>query len=195
MTKYTAMLLLAALAAGGLLWQRHTINVLADTAEQQARRLGEVTVVAAGLAKNLETMRQGRAADNLVVKQAAEQSDRMTARARTLERQLREALGDEADFDRVLSRGVTDALCLRWRAASGRSGEDNPGNAAGGADAGTGDSAAGQCVHWAGMTVRDAVEWVGLLLDHAGLERLDKAALREWAARMNMKKQNLNHGE
>ena len=32
------------------------------------------------------------------------------------------------------------------------------------------------------MTVRDAVEWNGLLLWHAGLEREDKAALRAWAA-------------
>lgn len=31
------------------------------------------------------------------------------------------------------------------------------------------------------MTVRDAVEWNGRLLRHAGLERMDKAALRHWA--------------
>ena len=172
-----------ALVTGVFVWQRHTINVLSDEVEQQARRLGEVTAVNAGLAHSLEIMRQGRAADNLIVAQAAEQSERMTARARTLEHQLREALHAEADFNRVLSRGVTDALCLRWRAASGRGGAGDPGDAAGRADAGTDDSVAGQCGHWAGMTVRDAVEWAGLLLDHAGFERTDKAALRQWAQR------------
>lgn len=192
-----------AAAAAVFAWQRHTINVLAEEAEQQARRLGEVTVVNAGLAHNLERLAAARAADNLVVAQAAEQSERMTARARGLERKLREALRDEADFDRVLSRGVTDALCLRYRSATGTDGVsgDDPADSAGHAHAGAGDSVAergaplARCADWGGMTVRDAVEWAGLLLDHAGLERLDKRALREWAAGAEANKQTLNQGE
>lgn len=172
-----------AAAAAIFAWQRHTINVLADEAEQQSRRLSEATVVNAGLAQSVETLRRIRETDQLVVVQAAEQSQRMTARARSLEHQLREAMHGEADFDRVLSRGVTDALCLRWQAASGLADAGDPGTAAGRADAGTGDSAAVACDGWAGLTVRDAVEWAGLLLDHAGFERTDKAALRQWAQR------------
>ena len=174
-----------ALIAGVFFWQRHTINVLAEESEQQARRTGELTVVNAGLAHNLERLAAARAADNLVVKQAAEQSERMAARARGLERKLREALRDEADFDRVLSRGVTDALCLRYRSAAGTSGVsgDDPDDSAGRIDAGASDSAASgnNCEQWHGLMVRDVVEWAGLLLDHAGMERLDKAALRQWA--------------
>ena len=167
------------LALVGALWWQH--QVVCDQAEQ----IGEVTIANAALSQSLETMRKGREADNMVVKQAAEQADRMTATARTLERQLQGAMHGEVDFDRVLSRGVTDALCLRWQSASGVYGGD-PGDAAGRTHAGKSDSPAPGCAEWAGLTLRDVVEWSGLLLDHAGLERGDKAGLRAWAAQEGM---------
>lgn len=167
--KYACVVLAAAVLALGWLYRA------------ELHRSAKAEAETVRLSKNMDTLRKGRDADNLVIAQAAEQSERMTTRARTLERRLREAMNGEADFDRVLSRNVTDALCLRYRSAAGVYGGD-PAIAAGRTHAGTSDPVAGQCAHWAGMTLRDAVEWAGLLLDHAGLERLDKQALREWAA-------------
>lgn len=164
-----AVLALTALAS----WRQH--GVIRD----QERQLGELTVAHAALARNLDSLRAARAADDRIVSETASRAEAMTNKARVLERKLREAARHEADFDRRLSRHVTDALCLRWLSASGAHGGDFR-DAAGNAHAETHDPAAAGCDSWAGMTVRDAVEWSGLLLDHAGLERLDKEALRQW---------------
>ena len=172
-----AVCLFMALMAA-ICWQRGAMI-------SQASRLEQAQAANVSLSKSIGQLRAAREADNLIIVQAAGQSDRMMARARDLELKLREAMNHEADFDRLLSRNVTDALCLRWIAASGANGGDS-GDAPGRVDAGTAHTAAGQsddCKNWTGMSVRDAVEWTGLLLDHAGLERLDKAALRQWTRR------------
>lgn len=167
-----ALLLALALLAGMLWYRGQAISARADA--DQLRQAH------AALSAVVDRLQDARVADQAAVLRSAQAVDRLEVKARALDHKLREAMHAEADFDRVLSRGVTDALCLRYSAASGKTGGD-PACSAGCADAGKTHPPAAGCDAWAGLTIRDAVVWVGLLLDHAGAERLDKAALRSWA--------------
>jgi hypothetical protein len=179
-------------------WQHSAMNRL-------ARELGELTAANSGLAISLSAAEEGRRRDNTIIAEAATAAQELQNTARNLQYQLKEALKHETQFnlDSPLPVHITDALCLRWQAASGYS-EDNAGNAAAGAHARTRHTAPGICSasdgglrppgspqvraepsscasSWRNVTLYELFEWTGALLDHAGLERLDKAALRKWA--------------
>ena len=164
-----------------IFWQRGSMR-------DQTGRMAKIEVERDSLSQSVERLRALQEADKMVVVQSAEQAERMASRAKMAEYRLQEALHAEVDADRVLSRGITDALCLRYGAASGANGGD-PDCSAGCADAGKSHTAAAgstvpaNCNAWAGLRVRDVLEWSGLLLDHAGLERIDKAAIRGWVRR------------
>lgn len=164
-------------------WQRSAMS-------DQSERLTKIEIERDALSQSVDKLRAWREEDRLAVLQSAQQAERMTVKNKTLEYRLQEALRAEADFNRVLSRGVTDALCLRYQSATGVYGGD-PGDSTGRTHAGESNTAAAGCASWAGLTVRGAVEWAGLLLDHAGLERIDKQAIREWTRRT----QNLGASE
>lgn len=178
----------AALAVAAILWQRHVIAGMSAQAEGQARQLGEVIAANAGLAESLAALRAARATDNAVVLNAADEAERLSRHAATLERRLQEALyvqNTAVDFDAPLPVDAVDALCLRYRAAAGHYGDSSSRDTAPGADARAHNTPAPACDGWRTLTLRQVVEWAGYLLDHAGLERTDKAALRAWAKENN----------
>lgn len=176
----------ASLAVAAILWQRHVITGMAEQAERQARQIGEVTAANAGLAESLDALREARTTDNEVVLRAAVQADRLSLHAAALEHRLHEALyaAQTVDIDAPLPFDIVHALCLRYRVATGRVGLDlapPASDAATGAAARTGNPPAATCDGWRALSLRQVVEWAGYLLDHAGLERNDKSALRAWA--------------
>lgn len=154
--------------------------VLYQSGQRTREELGRVKADLELAESALEQLRRFRASEAELVADSAEEQERLTVKNRKLEWQLREALKNaNFDLDTVLPGAVADALCLRWRVASGFGGGVD---AAGGADAGAGHTVAAVCAGWRGkLTLGDVVEWAGLLLDHAGAERVDKAALRRWS--------------
>lgn len=130
-------------------------------------------------------------ADNQLVAKAAAQREALAAQNRILNHQLSEAIKHEkpATINTILSDDLTRALCLRFRSASGL--------LAAGADSGasaraahpradhSGSAASANCAEWQGrLSLGAVIEWSGALLDHAGDERLDKAALRRRNAKI-----------
>lgn len=182
MVRYVAIFGLLALA-GVFWWQQSTINRQAEHAETQARRIAEVTAVNAGLEVTVKAMHESRERDALITEATLTSVDSLNTNARTLRAQLQEALrhAKTVDMDAPLPVAATDALCLRYLAARGESPGAVAGNTAGSAHARAAHTLAAACGSWRGVTLRDVVEWSGLLLDHAGAERLDKAGLRRWA--------------
>lgn len=136
-------------------------------------------------------------ADNQLVANTTAERDSLAAQNRILSHQLSEAINHEkpATVNTILSDDVSRSLCLRLRAASGLlTARADSAASAGGADtraAHPGSNTFADCAEWQGrLTVGAVVEWSGALLDHAGAERLDKAALRERNARINTMGQN-----
>ena len=188
------VLLIIFAAVGGYIHSQNTRLKAADaTIEEQGRSLG--TLFAANIAQNatIKELRESRERDDTLVTDTAEKIDKLTTRIQSLDRRTQEALRNAPNLtlDSLLPAAAADALCLQWHEASGRSGAsaaNHPASTASSADARTPHTAATgsgtdpDCRGWRRMTVRDAVEWNGLLLRHAGLEREDKATLRQWAA-------------
>jgi hypothetical protein len=173
-------LLVIVAAVGGYIYYQ------ASRLEEQGAELGRLAVVSAAQQAVITELRDAKQRDDVLVVGTADRIDKLTTRIQSLDRRTQEALRNAPNLtlDSVLPADAADALCMQWRAASGIS-ANTPGDAAGGADARTGDTPAPGCGNWRRMTVRDAVEWNGLLLKHAGLEREDKAALRQWALGVN----------
>lgn len=166
--------------------------------EQAEANVAMLITVNAGQAKTIEYQQQARAIDNRLIAQNASQHSNLATTNRSLEAQLQEALKDaekkepsicpstskpKLSLDALLPFGATDALCLRWQAASGRtiSTGHNQGDPAGSIYARASDTSATDCSRWRGLTVRGVIEYVGDLIDHAGADRLDKAGIRAWA--------------
>lgn len=178
-----AVIAACAVVGGVISWQAATINDQAATIAEQDRHIGEVTAANAGLAAALDTVIAFRAADDDLIMETASRADDLAATSRTLQRRLTEAMrhAKTVNLDAPLPADAVDALCLRYRAASGVGTPDHTGDAPGGTDARSGNPGPPDCRSWRALTLRDVVDWAGLLLDHAGAERLDKAALRAWA--------------
>lgn len=157
------------------------IGLLQQKIDAQARHIGEVEAANAGLVLSLETLEAARQREQHSINQTAKRARNLEAHAKKLEHQLQEALRDatQLSLDSPLPLPVLDAFCLRWRAASGYS-EDDTRNPTPPADAGKTHPYAPYCADWQRVSLRDVLDWTGLLLDHAGLERLDKQGLREW---------------
>ena len=184
LNRWTIFAAVAATFALCLWWQGRTIAAQAERIAVQDRHIGEVTAANAGLEAALAAREATRLRAETLLAEHAGKAESASARARTLERRLTEALSHAKtlDLDQPLPADAAFALCLRYRAARGLAPADSEGDASAAAAARAGDSAAALCGGWRQLTPRQALDWLGLLLDHAGAERLDKAALREWAA-------------
>lgn len=158
-------------------------NWLQFQAGQRTREeLGQVKAALSLAESALGQLRRLRAEEAQLVVDQAQKQEELETTNRGLEQKLRRAMRNakSLNLDTVLPDSITDALCLRWNAASGKDHLPN-GNAPSGADAGAGDTVAALCAGWRGkVALGDVAEWAGLLLDHAGLERLDKEGLRQW---------------
>lgn len=182
MTRYIAIAAVLAIA-GFFWWQQHTITGQRAALQLKDARIAEVTAANVGLEVAMEAMHEARERDALITEATLTSVDTLNTNARTLRAQLQEALrhAQTVDMDAPLPAAAADALCLRYLAARGQSPDAVAGDAAIGAHAGAAHSLAAACGPWRVVTLRDVVEWAGLLLDHAGAERLDKAGLRRWA--------------
>lgn len=179
------VLLIIAAAVGGYIHSQDARLRAADaTIAEQGKSIGELSAANAAQSATITELRASKKCDDDLVTGTAEKIDRLATRIQSLDRRTQEALRNAPNLtiDSLLPPDAADALCLQWHAASGRLAADYPGHAAGGADARAADPSAPDCGRWRRMTVRHAVEWNGLLLKHAGLEREDKAAFRQWAA-------------
>lgn len=118
--------------------------------------------------------------DGELVAKVAAKVDGLEAGSRRLDNKLKEALANAPSYKADFSYGpdVTYLFCLRWLSASGRLAADYHGYPAPGADQGAADPVAAFCAAWPDLTADDSLTWLGLLLDHAGKERLYKEALR-----------------
>ncbi len=144
----------------------------------------------------------GKKRDEEIVEKKLSQDEELKASVRRLESKLQGVLNNakykekQFTFDSVLPRDAIDALCLQWHEASGFSSRAAARATAGAADARAqntpttrgdyGHSLKADCRAWHGLTLRAVIEWSGLLLTHAGHERLDKNALREWRERVQV---------
>ena len=182
MVRYVAIFGLLALA-GALYWQHATIERQTAHVETQARRIAEVTAANAGLEATVQAMHEARERDAQITEATLTSVDSLNTNASTLRAQLQEALrhAKTVDMDAPLPVAATDALCLRYLAARGESPGTVAGNTAGGAHARAVNSLAAACGSWRGVTLRDVVEWSGLLLVFACADGLDKVWLR-WLA-------------
>lgn len=179
------VLLVIATAVGGYIHSQDArLRTQEKTIAEQGKSIGELSAANAAQSATITELRASKKRDDDLVTGTAEKIDKLATRIQSLDRRTQEALRNAPNLtiDSLLPAAAADALCLQWHEASGRLSTDYPGNAAGGADARAANSVAPDCGRWRRMTVRDAVEWNGLLLRHAGLEREDKAALRQWAA-------------
>ncbi|MCL1888995.1 MAG: hypothetical protein FWF99_00625 [Desulfovibrionaceae bacterium] len=177
--------ILPLLALAGAAWGlfQHQAGRIRDLSEQTAL----LSFNNSSLAMSNAALREAGQRDGRLLAEAADRAAKYAELNKTLDHRLNKALQDakntKADYSFQLSDDLTDALCLRWFAASGKAGADffpAPGAFAAGE---THPPAAG-CAAWRGrVNLGEALLWTGLLLEHAGQERLDKAALREWAAR------------
>jgi hypothetical protein len=180
MSKPLGILLIIVLAGCvGLAWE---LSGAKSALERSLKNEG--VLYAANVAQNatISELRAAKKRDDALVSGTADKIDELTTRIQGLDRRTREALKNaELTLDSLLPVAAADALCLQWNAASGHRIAYSAGDPPGGADARAGDPQTPDCRRWRKLTVRDAVEWNGLLLDHAGREREDKAALRSWA--------------
>ena len=171
---------------------------LEEAGRNKDRHIGEVKAANAGLQTALSEMTATASRSGKLLVEHADRTEQLHLKTRTLERQLREAMRDEktVDLDAPLPPDAAFALCLRWYAASTSDAGSVTGNTPADSDAGKSNPQTGipeiwhvpdpfgagnPCAGWENVSTRDALEWAGTLLDHAGAERLDKAALREWA--------------
>lgn len=201
MSRYLLYLALgtAACVLGALLGiislQRSAIQRLEQAGRDKDRHIGEVTAANAGLAAALDQMADSARRTGQLLAEHAGKNDELHLKTRSLEKRLREAMRHETvvALDDPLPSDAAYALCLRWRAAAGLAGPA-AGYPPAHPDAGKNNTPArntanspaepgneNPCAEWQHITLRDVLEWSGSLLDHAGAERLDKAALREWA--------------
>lgn len=191
MTKYITVGLITAVilaAVGGYVHSQDTrLKAQAVTLAEQGQTIGVLYAANAAQAKTIDDLQADKKRDETLVADTAGKIEKLTTRIQSLDRITREALnGQNLTLDSLLPPDAALALCLQWHEASGRSAGDYPANAATGADARAGDTAAAgggsapDCANWRRLTVRGAVEWNGALLRHAGLERTDKAAMRAW---------------
>ena len=181
-----AAVILSALLAC-IFWQDRQIKRQAATIQTQAENIGVLQTANASLSSALADAKAAKDRYNALVAEAAQKIDTLAAHARLLYRRLKEALRDAQalSLDAPLPAGVIVALCLRYRAARGLGDAITQRDSPAGPDAGKDHSPASACGDWEAVTLRDTLEWVGLLLDHAGAERLDKAAMRAWAASLD----------
>lgn len=189
------VLLIISAAVGGYIHSQDARLRAADaTIAEQGESIGALSAANAAQAATITELRDSKERDDALVAGTAEKLDKLATRIQSLDRRTQEALRNAPNLtiDSLLPPDAADALCLQWHEAGGRITPDHPGNASPGADARAGDTASAgrgtasgspDCSGWRKMTVRNAVEWNGLLLRHAGLEREDKAALRAWAAK------------
>lgn len=183
MSRLSLVLAVLLAAAAALLWWNHsTLERMSQRAETLARSISEVKAENAGLSQALLDMDEARQRDTLIIETTLASVDSLTSNARALRSQLQEALAHAktVEMDAPLPAAATDALCLRYLAARGQSPDRTQTDAARGAAARAAYPPANLCEAWRGVTLRHVVDWAGLLLDHAGAERLDKAGLREW---------------
>ncbi len=180
MARIAFILVVLNVCCGWATWQ------LKQTLDVRTRELDEAVAIRQGLEAALVDLRSEAARSDEAALAAARKADALAVRARTLDKQLREALRHETrlDLDTPLPAALSLALCLRWQAAAGRTETtSDPGkpNRERADTAFDDDTSAVFCDPWTDLTLRDALEWLGLLLDHAGAERIDKAGLRDWA--------------
>ena len=150
---------------------------------EQGEYIGTLEAAAAVNLQTIAHLWAGRAADARVMAERDTRIEGLQAENRGLERQKQEALRGKTNLftlDSLLPAAFADGLCLQYRAAAGAGSGNAAGDAAGSLDARAGDTAAA-CAVWQTLTFADVLDWVGPLLEHAGLERADKAALRGWA--------------
>lgn len=169
--------------------------------EQAEANVAVISAANSGLVKTVEYQQQARAKDARVISETAKDQQALAIINRSLEAQLQEALSNAKkpelegcpptpaptavfSLDARLPADVTDALCMRWKAAAGHSGAagGNAGDVSGRVEPGSPDTGPQDCKRWRKLTVRDAIEYIADLLDHAGLVRLDKAGMRAWKA-------------
>ena len=173
-----ALLLVAAMVA---FWVRGlAVARLEDENEALKAAYGQVTAVNAANAATMETLRAEKFVAEMAVSMKETEAGKLRAHNSVLQRQLREAAKHEENLDRLVARGIADALCLQHAAASGNAVRGGSADPAAGTDARAAHTAA-RCAGWRELTYRDVVEYTGVLLEHAGLERADKRALRFWA--------------
>lgn len=190
----TALMLLALFAA----WQWYRLSGM----EQEQQRLHEELGAARESLATAEAERAAAVALAAAIREDAAQTsalmletlqgqDTMVAQIDVLENQLKEALRHDPSqpapraltLDDFLPRAAADALCLQYHQAAGTAdAAADQAPAAAGAAAGADHTPAPDCGRWRRVSLREAVEWTGALLRHAGLERTDKAALRRWQA-------------
>jgi len=174
--------------AGTIAVQRHMINTRDATIQTQSESIGSLTTANAMQDGVIRQLRANVERDNRVLAENAKQIENLSNRQRSLDRKIRESLNNAKNLtlDSVLPVDASNALCMQYHAASGDSiTSDNQGDTSLSPDAGAGNSVASRCAGWYNLTLRDVVEWSSLLLQHAGLERLDKSALRAWAGSNN----------
>jgi len=179
------VLLIISTAVGGYIHSQDArLKAQERTIADQGQSIGELCAASAAQAATITELRASKKRDDDLVAGTAEKIDKLATRIQGLDRRMQEALRNAPNLtiDSLLPPDAVDALCLQWHEASGLLSSNHPRNSSGGVDARTADSVAFDCGRWRRITVRDAVEWNGLLLRHAGLEREDKAALRQWAA-------------
>lgn len=156
------------------------------TIAEQDRLIGQLSAAGDGKDAAIKDLQESKKRDETIVAETAAKIEKLSTHIDDLTRKTQGALrhAPHLTLDSLLPAAAADALCLQWRAASGRrdaAATNHPRDAAAGADARAVDPLAAVCRGWRRLTVGGAVEWNGLLLRHAGLEREDKAALRRWA--------------
>ena len=187
--KFIAMIAVVAIVSTVAVGIGSHIRGQNERLEFQAEQLGELRMANAWQDETITELRESKERDDSLVADTAEKLDKLATRIQSLDRRTQEALRNAPNLtvDSLLPPAAADAFCLQWHEASGRLIPDHPGNASGGVDARAGDTASAgrgtpaglaeaappDCSDWRKMTVRDAVEWNGLLLRHAGLERED----------------------
>lgn len=179
-------LLLVFIAGGSVYVLRERLAERDKTIAEQQRAISVLTAAGDGKDATIKELEASGKRDETIVIETAAKIDQLSAHIDGLTRKTQEVLRHDPHLtlSSHLPAAAADALCLQWRAASGRghgAAADHPRETAADAHAGTADPLAAGCGKWRQMTVADAVEWNGLLLRHAGLEREDKTALRRWA--------------
>lgn len=185
-----AVLAIVAAVGGYIYSQRAQIALQRATIAAQGERIGGLQTANAAQAATISAMEASKKENAALILGTAEKVEALAASFRVFDRKAMEALKHaDLTLDSVLPADAVTAFCLQYLAAGGKLPADYQGAAAAGAHAGAADpSPAGgggyavDCSGFGKITVRDAVSWNALLLRHAGEEREDKAALRQWAA-------------
>lgn len=171
------------LLVGGLAIQNTSLRA---ANEELIETLGQVKAANAAHKLALDALRAESAFADEAARGAARENDKLRGALRGLQHTLREAARHETVLDSRVHPDVADALRMQWQTASGDASGYCSCGPSGVVDArkNAAVAAGGDCAvcdSWRGLTYGDVVEWTGLLLEHAGLERNDKAALRSWA--------------